>query len=227
MHNYRVWRLLWVLVVPALLSPQAERPQSPQAERPHLKRLMGLASEYGVVALDGNTVSAFSTENIRMQDASLQWRLADKKEDSVTIRVEAKGSNVLETPLHISAAHSFALCDRLNQIDERSSDHSLSLALPKGTKVKSLVRIGDELSLVVYSVSDNTVRYDIRVGLVRRESSGAYSLVDGDLATDSGNFCGVQQGDGDLVFVFADEPSGSSDFSAVYAYSVNGASRGQ
>ena len=212
--------LLWILAIPALLSPQTARP--------HLQRVAGIASEDGVVALNGNTVSSFSTDNVRLQDVkSLQWRLADKKNGAVSIRVDENGSRELETPLSISAAHSFALCDRLNQIDVSTADRNLRLAMPAGAKVKSLVPVNDNLSLVLYSDTGRTVTYDIRVGVIRRDASGAYSLMANDLATDSGNLCGVQQGDGNVFFIFADEPSGSSDFSSVYAYSVNSGSPDQ
>ena len=209
--------LLWVLAIPAFLSSQSGRP--------YLQRLAGIASEDGVVALDGNTVSAFSTGNVRLQDVkSLQWRLAGKKDGAVSMKVDESGPREPETPLSISAAHSLALCDRLNQVDTSAIDHSLRLSLPAGAKVKSLVHLRDDLSLVVYSVSDRTVTYDIRVGVVRRDPPTKYSLIATDLVTDSGNFCGIQQGDGAVFFVFANEPSGSSDFSSVYAYSAGGRS---
>ncbi len=136
------------------------------------------------------------------------------------MRVEGADWRELPTPLPISSAHTFALCDPLNQVDVGSLDHNVHSALPRESKVKSLISLHDDLRLVVYSGSRKTVRYDIWVGVLQRKASGGYSLVAKDLATDVGNFCGVQRGDSGAFFVFADEPSGSSDFSAVYAYTL-------
>lgn len=209
--------LLGVLLIPALLSGQTTRP--------HLHRLFGIASEDGIIAIEGNTVSVFSSENVRLQnEKSLNWQLANTKNGAISIQATSKGWRETGVPLPISSAHGFALCDRLNQVDLSSLVRNLRLALPKGAKVKSFIRIDENVNLIIYSVSANQVRYDVRVGLVEHEASGAYSLTANDLATDAGNFCGIQQGEGDLFFVFADEPSGSSDFSSVYAYAVN---RGQ
>jgi hypothetical protein len=194
-----------------------------QATQTRLQKLVGIAAEDGIVALDGNKLSVFSTANIRIQDpTSLQWKLAEKKSGAVSVGVDGTRWQELPSPLPISTAYSFAFCDPLNQVDVRASNNRIRSVLPAGAKVKSLVRVSDDLSLVVYSTSTNTVRYDVRVGVVQNRASNGYSLINDDLATDAGNFCGVQQANGDVFLVFADEPSGSSDFSAVYIYALVG-----
>jgi len=218
MSQQSVWAMFFIVVSVFLAA---------QPVQPHLKRLVGIAAEDGVVAIDGNMVSVFSVGNIRVQDAEqLQWKLAHKKGGAVSFRAEGTGWYEQRSALPISTAHSFAFCDPLNQVDLGSVNENLRSALPAEARVKSLIRVRSDLNLVVYSVSRKTVSYDVRVGLVQSKVAGGYSLVVDDLATDSGNFCGVQQGEEGLVFVFVDEPAGSSDFSAVYAYTIDGRSQG-
>lgn len=205
-----------LLLILALYSSPA-----PQIVRPQLKKIVGLAAEDGVVAIRGNTLSVFSTGNIRVQDqTNQQWKMADKKADAVSVRVSDTRWRQLPNPLPISTAFGFAFCDPLNQVDIQATDSIVQSVLPPGAKVKSLVHVSDGLTVVVYAASNNTVRYDIRVALLKNEKTGGYSLLEDDLATDAGNFCGVHRGDGKVFFVFADEPSGSSDFSAVYVYGI-------
>lgn len=215
-----VWKLLSFAALTSVLAAQQTQTR--------LQRLVGIAAEDGIVALDGNRLSVFSTGNIRVQDAtSLHWKLADKKSGAMSIRVEGTHWQELMTPLSVSTAYGFAFCDPLNQVDLRSTNEKVRSVLPAGAKVKSLVRVNDDLNLVVYSLSGNTVHYDVRVGIVANKASGGYSLINDEIATDSGNFCGVQQGNGGVFFLFADEPSGSSDFSSVYVYSIVGKEHSQ
>lgn len=215
MFTYSTWKLMLLVAVSSALAAQATQTR--------LQKLVGIAAEDGIVALDGNKLSVFSRANIQIQDpTSLQWKLAEKKSGAVSVGVDGTRWQELPSPLPISTAYGFAFCDPLNQVDVRASDNRIRSVLPAGAKVKSLVRVSDDLSLVVYSTSTNTVRYDVRVGVVQNRVSSGYSLINDDLATDAGNFCGVQQGNGDVFLVFADEPSGSSDFSAVYIYALVG-----
>jgi hypothetical protein len=210
---YSVWKVLLIVAISTTLVAQATQTR--------IQKIVGIAAEDGIVALDGDKLSVYSNANIRIQDStSLQWKLEEKKSGAVSVKVDGTRWKELLNPLPISTAYGFALCDPLNQIDVRTTDNRVRSALPAGAKIKSLVHARDSLSLVVYSMSNNTVRYDVRIGVMQNEATGGYSLINDDLATDAGIFCGVQQGNGDLFFVFADEPSGSSDFSAVYVYAV-------
>ena len=220
MFKHIGWKLLTFAALASILAAQ-------QAQT-RLQRLVGIAAEDGIVALDGNKLSVFSTGNIRVQDAtSLQWKLADKKSDAMSIKVEGAHWQEVTPHLSVSAAYGFALCDPLNQVDLRSTNEKIRSVLPAGAKVKSVVRVSDDLSLVVYSVSGNTVSYDIRVGIVANKVPGGYALVSNETATDAGNYCGVQQGNRGVFFLFANEPSGSSDFSSVYVYSIVGKDHSQ
>lgn len=191
-----------------------------QASGPHLKRILGLSAESGAIALSGRTLSAFSAGDIWIQDpANLRWKLASAESGVWTVSVTRSGWRVLGRALPLSFAHGFAFCDRLNQVDVRSTSAAAS-AVPPGARVKAVTHLASGMDLVVYSESGEPVRYDIRVGLVQEAAPGRFSLLQDDLSTRSGSFCGVESGGGGVFFVFADEPTGSSDYSAVYAYAV-------
>jgi hypothetical protein len=220
MIKHTLWKLLSLLAVHFVLAPQPAHPR--------LRKLVGVAGENGVVALNGNKLSLFSPANIRIQDpTSPQWRLADTKSGAVSIRAHGAHWQELPTPLPVSAAYSFAFCDPLNQVNLRSTDVGVRSVLPASARVKSIIRVSDDLNFVIYSASANTVTYDVRVGLVENKKTGGYSLLDDQTATDAGTFCGVQRGNEGIFFVFGDEPSGSSDFSAVYVYTIVGSNQDQ
>jgi len=81
MLKYCGCTLIWLVVISVLLPAQTSYL--------HLKRVIGVASENGTVAVDGSTVSSFSSANIRLQDVdSLQWKLAAKRDDAVSVIVE-------------------------------------------------------------------------------------------------------------------------------------------
>jgi len=192
----------------------------PHETKPDLQRVCGLAGENGVIALQGDTISMFSDENIRVQEATGgDWKLQTKNSGGVSLRIAGSHWKRVQNHLPVSAAHGPLFCDRLNQVDISSTDSKLSRALPKGAKVK-VVSHRDNSFLVVYSTSGAAVRYDVRVALLEPSSSGDYLLIQTDTATEDGSFCGMQSLDDGHYIILADEPSGSSDFLAVYVYNV-------
>src|SRR5271157_3491553 len=95
-----------------------------QTTQTRLQKLVGIAAEDGIVALDGNKLSVFSRANIQIQDpTSLQWKLAEKKSGAVSVGVDGTRWQELPSPLPISTAYGFAFCDPLNQVDLRASDN--------------------------------------------------------------------------------------------------------
>jgi hypothetical protein len=187
---------------------------------------VGISAENGIFALSGQILSAFSSGDILLwSPENPQGNLTKKKFGVVSLRVHDLEWEQIRNPLPMTSAHGLALCDHLNQIDIHSTDSKVQSVLPAGARVKSLLFVSDDLTLVVYSVSGKPVTYDIRVGLLEHKGAGEYSLLDDDLATDAGNFCGVQTGQGNHFFVFADEPAGSSDSSAVFVYGVRAGER--
>jgi hypothetical protein len=192
-----------------------------QSAQPHLRKLLGISAENGLFAIDGHVLTAFSHGDIFLQyPPSRLGQMVDKTSDSVTIEFEQSQWRRIAKPLPLSSASDFVLCDRLNQIDIDSIDPSVPPALPTGARVKSIVEFDKGPTVVVYSTSSKAVTYDVRVALLQKKTTGGYSLVDDDLASDYGCYCGVQVEGGRLLLVFTNEPAGSSDYVAAYAYAV-------
>jgi hypothetical protein len=188
--------------------------------KPDLRKVVGLAGENGIAALQGDTISMFSEGNIWLEDPNGNGgRLEVKNSGAVSLRIRGTEWKRAESNLDISAAYGPAFCDPLNQVDIASTLGKLPLALPKGARVK-LAQASHGLTLVVYSISASTVRYDIRIALLQPTNSGNYLLIKADTVTEAGSVCGLQAVGGDRYVVLTDEPSGSSDFLALYVYAV-------
>lgn len=145
----------------------------------------------------------------------------------MSLRIRGSEWRRVEKNLDLSAAYVPTLCDPLNQIDIGSTLGRLPSALPKGAKVKAVQESNalNGLAVAVYSTAGQLgvypVVYDVRVALLQSTRSGDYVLNSTDLASEYGMFCGVVQGaDTDHYYVLIDEPSGSSDFLALYAYAI-------
>ena len=202
-----------------------------QGAQPQLKELVGISAEHGFFALDGDTLSAFSDRDIWLEDPTSPHHNRDlvrtqppegKRFGVFTVRVRDLQWHQIDSPLPLSEARDFALCDPLDQIDIRSTDDRGQSVLPTGVKIKKVVEVKEDLTLVVYSTPSDTstLGYAVRVGLVGKRKSGMYSLLQDELATDPAKFCGVQSGRANLFFVFADESAASSNYRAVYIYAV-------
>lgn len=184
-------------------------------------------AEHGTIAVDGRTLSAFSNRDIYLENPTTRkWVPAEKTRDAVSIRFGRREWRRQAVALPISASRSFEFCDSLNQIDIGSANTGVKAALPPEARLKSFAKVSDTLWIAIFSTSADAVRYDVRIALVRAEKSGEHVVLQSDTATKSGNYCGIQRRPDGLVFVFADEPSGSSDFAAVYAYSIGAGSGG-
>jgi hypothetical protein len=217
----RIDRLMTVLLVAAACA--CLDAQDPEIR---LQKLLGISAENGIVAVDHSTLSVFASGNLRIQEpATREWTFLSQKPATITIKVDGTRWQELPNPLPGAAAESFALCDPLNQIDQSSSAPQLRSVLRSGAKIKSVVFIDPELTVVVYSTSRDRVTYDVRVALVRGGLKRGYSLVDDDVATEVGTFCGVQQSTPGVLYVFADEVAGSSDSSVVYVYALTAKKR--
>ena len=191
--------------------------------QPKLQRLGGLRAEHGMIAVDGRTLSAFSPLDIYLENpATRRWMPAEKIRDAVSIQCGRREWHRQKGALPVSAGRAFEFCDRLNQIDIGSTNSGVQAALPVGARLKSIAVVSDNLWMAIFSTSADAVRYDVRIALVRADKRGGHSVLQSDTATESGNYCGLLRGPDGLIFLFADEPSGSSDFAAVYAYSITG-----
>ena len=192
----------------------------PETGKPDLRRVVGLAGENGIVAFRGDTISIFSDKNIHLQNVNGDgWKMQEKISGAVSLQIKTLQWKRVEQNLDVSAAYGPALCDPLNQVDIASTLGRLPLALPKGAKVKAIRKFGG-LAIAVYSISGSTVTYDVRLALLQLTTSGDYLLIKSDIATEAGTYCGMQETDSHHIFLLADEPSGSSDFLAVYVYAV-------
>lgn len=214
--------MFWTLSIPLYLSLLAASTDGRTAQ-PEMRRLGGLRAEHGMIAVNGRTLSAFSTSDIYLESpATRRWVPAEKIRDAVSIQFGRREWHRLEVALPVSAGRAFEFCDRLNQIDIGSTNRGVQAALPAGAKLKGIAKVSGSLWLAIFSTSADAVRYDVRIALVRADERGGHVVLQSDTATENGNLCGIQRGPGGLVFLFADEPSGSSDFAAVYAYSMTG-----
>lgn len=185
-----------------------------------LHKVLGLWGEFGIVAVQGNTISMFSPETISTEDAGRSGqRMERAPHGAFSVEItDGKWKKVL-THLPLSAAHRPALCDRLNQIDLASIDTDFARALPAGARIKSLQEL-DSLALAVYTLSDRPVEYDVRIGLLQRAADSNYLLLETELVSEDGNFCGIQPAGKGNYLLFTVEPAASSDFLGVYVYAV-------
>jgi hypothetical protein len=194
---------------------------SGQAPDVHLRSIGAVAGEHGLVAVRGNTVSMFSDGNIRTRDgAQSNWKLQAHVESGILAEVSDGGIKIRESELGLDSAFAPAACDPLNQIDLRSTQPELASALPAKAKIKKLLRINPDTTLVVFSPSSARSRYQVDVAVMRQSSTGSIRKVSETVVSTSGNFCGVLHLEKGTYVIFADEPSASSDFLAAYIYDV-------
>jgi hypothetical protein len=185
-----------------------------------LQKVLGISAENGMVATDRNTLSVFANGNLRVLDgATGRWTFRWDTE-TLTVKVDGPRWQELPSPLPIGSATGFGLCDPLNQIDQGSGYPRLRSALRPSAKIKSVLLFDPQLTAVVYTTPGDEVPFVIRIALVRGEPKTGYSVVDDDLATEFGTYCGARLGGPGVLYVFADEPAGSSDSSAVYVYAL-------
>jgi len=181
-----------------------------------------------MLATRGDTITMFSNKSISLENPTSGKRDWPRKiSDAVSMRIKGPEWERVKKNLPLSAAYSPTLCDPFNQLDITISD-KLRAVLPQGAKIK-LVRDESQglknLAFAVYSTMNGVgpapPHYDVRVALLKSASTGDYALLGTDLASDYGMFCGIVQGaDADHWYILMDEPSGSSDYLAVYVYAI-------
>ena len=185
----------------------------------HLRKVGGIAGEDGMFASLNRLITMHSDKNIRAEfGANSKWQLVDH---SGPVSFELKGDSMerSEDNVPLAVAHDFEFCDALNQVDISSTiDKGLVSALPQSARVKAVESIGEKLTLLVYAIGDNPVRYTVRVALVQYDGAHKYSILGADTVSADGNFCGMHSLVGGYRVILMDEPSGSSDFSAAYVY---------
>jgi hypothetical protein len=121
----------------------------------------------------------------------------------------------------LAAAHEFALCDPLNQIDISSTvDRRIISILPKNSKIKSVEVLSDRVTFAVYTEPASPTRYGVKVMMVETTTPKSAREIGSDTVPSDGFYCGIQSLGGNLYAILLDEPSGSSDFTAAYVYSL-------
>lgn len=190
--------------------------------KPDLRLVAGITGENGLVALQDGRISMFSSKNIGIIHANNRKVIFINNEAGV-VSLGFKNSSWEQTKAHLdlSAASAPAMCDRLNQINIASIEKKVANALPKGAKIKIIKSVG-EFVCAIYSISNNTVRYDIQIALLEHGKLGGFNLIKSDKVTEYGAFCGLRDAGDNNLFLIVDEPAGSSDYLAVYVYSLAG-----
>jgi hypothetical protein len=193
--------------------------QSPQSGG--LTRIGGIAGENGTFGSVNRLVAMYSDVNIRVQVGnSEKWQLVDHT-DSVSYEVTSNDMRRSQDNVPVAVAHDYQFCDPLNQVDISATvDKELSRALPKGAKVKAVENLGRGVFLVAFAASEQPVRYEIRLALLRNSTGGKFKRLDMDTVSVDGSYCGMQTLVEGYRAIFVNEPAGSSDSSAAYFYHV-------
>ncbi len=179
----------------------------------------GISAENGEFSFVGSQVTAFSDKDIAY------WHGADGKRDFVAteggafpVDVRSSGLVNIKAAVSSAAAHEFPLCDSFDQIS-RWIDDDIRNALPKDAKIKSRTEFVDGSVLVAYS-KPGTDHYLLLLSLFESPAANHYKLVATEAVTEYGEYCGVLMLTSNISAVLVDEPAGSSDFSAVYFFSI-------
>lgn len=189
--------------------------------KPKLQRVLGLSGENGTVAIGDGRISIYSEGSIYVEQPRDRQRVLMNNRSVISYvfrdgQWQSTDDHVPEVYAHIPT-----LCDPYNQINIGIALTKLAAALPTASKVKSFGYLKDKLALASYSDSDEKVTYNIRVALLSESDGGSFTALDTDSVTQYGTFCGSEvDPKRQLYFVFADEPAGSSDYTAVYCYTV-------
>lgn len=186
---------------------------APAGEGGPLHRTLELRGEHAEVALGPKSISLFSNppERSGVAPSVMSRRLVGDKWEGIAAHLD------------VSAAVLPGLCDRLNQINDESWG-SLAGALPKGARIKSVSQT-NRWAVVVYAAADEPVEYSINIAVFEGRTDDpyrSYRLVQTEKVSE-GNFCGIYQYSGKAQLHFlalVDEPAGSSDYLAVYGYSI-------
>lgn len=193
----------------------AQQPGSPK-----IQMVVGITGEDGVVALKEGTVSMYSQKNIGIiPKGERRARLVESKIGVASLALAGSRWEQVQAHLSLSTAFAPGLCDRLNQINLSSTQRQISKALPTGARVKA-VREEADMAVIIFSTSSLPVKYKIHIGLLQRLKNGTYSLINEEVVSEAGSFCGIQDAGNSNYYVLVDEPAGSSDYLTVYVYSL-------
>ena len=203
---------LFIIVCAALATPQA-----PTSNR--VVRIGGISGEIGTFALSQGMITVYSDKSISVQFGTNPKRQYLEYSESVSFEVKGESMRRSQDKIPLALPRDFEFCDPLNQVN-LPGERKMRLALPKNARIKTIEELSDKRTLVVYSASDNHVAYEIRLVLLQSDTAQKYTIIGGDNVSKDGTYCGIQTMDGDHRVVLVDEPSGSSDFSAVYVYAL-------
>lgn len=191
--------------------------QTPKAKA--LTTIGGISAENGEFALVGNRVTAYSDKDIFLwQGANGKPGLVTAGGGSLTFEVRESGLVNVTGNVSSASAHEFELCDSFDQIS-RPVDDDIRTALPAGAKVKAREEMIDGRVLVAYS-KPGIDHYLLMLSLFESAPNNHHKLVGTETASDYGEYCGMQVLTATTWAMLVDEPSGSSDFSAVYFFAI-------
>jgi len=191
--------------------------QTPGASQ--LLRVGGIAAENGGFAFLNNLITAYSAGNIRViQGTGERW--SDVQIAGKSVSYELKDLSMKRVPdnVPIAVAHEFQFCDSFDQVS-RPVDAAFRAVLPQDAKVKAVEDYGDGLTLAIYSVPSRD-HYLIDFSLIESTASNRYSVISTVPVSEYGDYCGIQAITREMRAILVDEPSGSSDYSAVYLFAI-------
>jgi hypothetical protein len=208
--SFRVLAAAFVIIA-------VSRAQTPAASQ--LVKVGGIAAENGGFAFLNNLITAYSDGNIRViQGAGDKWSDVQIAGKSVSYEVKNLSMKRVSDNVPIAVAHEFQFCDSFDQVSH-PVDAAFRAVLPKDAKVKAVEDYGDGRTLAIYS-APGTDHYLIDFSLIESTPSNRYSMISTVPVSAYGDYCGMQAITREIRAVFVDEPSGSSDYSAVYLFAV-------
>jgi hypothetical protein len=186
-----------------------------------LTKVGGIAGENGVFASQDGLITVYSDQTVRVQYGSdPKWKFIDNTGNVSFGFKEGVMKRVPDT-IPLAAAHEFAFCDPLNQVDVwKTMDSGVGSLLPKGSRMKATESLGESYLLVVYATNASTSRYDLRFALMKGNNTEKYRLIRSDIVSAGGSYCGIQSIGENYRVIMTDEPTGSSDFSVEYVFAV-------
>jgi hypothetical protein len=186
-----------------------------------LRRTEAFAAEQGAFILAGQKAFFLTSQSFRVQNPeTLKWSYPENKQGDVYSYILENGRwrSSQDSAPDASLFRRLSLCDQANQIDLRGTDKDIDRVLPLRARLKVDLEIEDNVHLLIYSRTSPGLFYATYIALVSTKGRVA-TVVTKHLVSDHGMFCGLEFNSG-MAAVLMDEPSASSDFLAVYTFTL-------
>lgn len=191
--------------------------QTPKAKA--LTAIGGISAENGEFSFIGNRVTAFSDRDISVwRGTHGKWELVTAGGGAIPFEIRETGLANVTGNVSSALAHEFQLCDSFDQISI-SVDDEIRAILPADAKVKAIEELVDGRILVAFSKPE-AKHHLLMLSLFESDPNNHYKLVGTETASVHGDYCGMQVLTRRIWAMLVDEPSGSSDFSAIYFFAI-------